>query len=862
MAVPSDPPGGTVALREARNDSEDGGLSDDDDLDLYSQDGTDPQANVSESAAADGAADLAAAMDDYAKSFDSPIREEEEAEPPQDEPEPVVSAPPLEHSSHEQPELADPAPDQSQSNSFPLASEGSTGASPPSSSGAQPAGPSVAQPDAMAVTVVQSSDGARAVQQHQPPKDPPQLASQPALRTESSDLPKAHYGESSFAGNDANLALDIQELVNDINGASPSVSAASLSSDSSTSNPAGQMQLEPSSPPAAAVQTVGSNVASTTGLAPPNAPSLSGGVPSLANNQQSSKPGEPNSLSFPANVVPPTGPAALMNQGKKGVNKGGRGAKNGNALPPSGPAATRGAPSGPKAQSGSRQNARNAGQQTYDMFLADERRYTAEAKWEKFPDGSRIFVGNLSQERVSKKEVFNMFHKHGRLAQISLKPAYGFVQYHTAAEAAEAIKHLQGSDVRGRKINLEVSKTQKKSGKERERSPDRSNDRNKKGGRKGDAYDGRDNARDGGRHSDGYRPSYDQPARRGGDRFGDDHSRGRHGERGRSRSRSPRSYPKSDDYRQRSPTRAHGDSHGHGGYGGQSVLAPQGGMPDAQILLLQDVHKDFVQYVQKGFSDRDLRTDVMFVDPRFLDSIVQRQIVDGAHAVVKLDLHAQSVGKIAVQVFNRTPGTMQVNFNEYRDLDVNVAAELVLQTKMRSQPPAPHQPQPAAYPAPQAVPGYPQAYAPPNYPAYALNAQAAAALVPGVDPALVQKVIMSLQGQQPQLGAMAPAAYGAPVHAPVHAPVPVSAPPNPHPTAHHAMGGGAAPQHFDINAILSNLKGSSAAPSAGAVSAPYGVPGYPAATAPEPMAPAAHQHGVDSNQQVQSIMAQLARFRQ
>lgn len=244
----------------------------------------------------------------------------------------------------------------------------------------------------------------------------------------------------------------------------------------------------------------------------------------------------------------------------------------------------------------------------------------------------------------------------------------------------------------------------------------------------------------------------------------------------------------------------------------------------------------------------------MFVDPRFLDSIVQRQIVDGVHAVVKLDLHAQSIGKVAVQVFNRTPGTTQVNFNEYRDLDVSVAVELVLQTKMRSQPAAVHQPQTAAYAAPQAAAGYPQAYPQPNYPGFAPNAQAAA-LVPGLDPALLQKVLMSLQGQQPQSGAVAPVAYGSPAHAPV----PISA--GPPPTAHPAMGG-AAPQHFDINAILNNLKGSSAAPSAPAVSAPYAVPGYPAVTASGPMPPAAHQRGADPNQQVQSIMAQLARFRQ
>lgn len=32
-------------------------------------------------------------------------------------------------------------------------------------------------------------------------------------------------------------------------------------------------------------------------------------------------------------------------------------------------------------------------QQTYDEFLADERRHMAEAKWERFPEGSRIFIG-------------------------------------------------------------------------------------------------------------------------------------------------------------------------------------------------------------------------------------------------------------------------------------------------------------------------------------------------------------------------------------------------------------------------------------------------------------------------------------
>lgn len=34
-------------------------------------------------------------------------------------------------------------------------------------------------------------------------------------------------------------------------------------------------------------------------------------------------------------------------------------------------------------------------QQTYDEFLADERKHMAEAKWERFPEGSRIFIGKM-----------------------------------------------------------------------------------------------------------------------------------------------------------------------------------------------------------------------------------------------------------------------------------------------------------------------------------------------------------------------------------------------------------------------------------------------------------------------------------
>lgn len=53
---------------------------------------------------------------------------------------------------------------------------------------------------------------------------------------------------------------------------------------------------------------------------------------------------------------------------------------------------------------------------------------------------------------MSKRDVFDLFHKYGRMAQISLKSAYGFVQYHSVADAQQAMEALQGIEVRGRKI--------------------------------------------------------------------------------------------------------------------------------------------------------------------------------------------------------------------------------------------------------------------------------------------------------------------------------------------------------------------------------------------------------------------------
>ena len=113
-------------------------------------------------------------------------------------------------------------------------------------------------------------------------------------------------------------------------------------------------------------------------------------------------------------------------------------------------------------------------QKKYDDFLSDERVYVTEGLWDRFPSGSRLFIGasmihtrivtarslltrfkgNLPTEKVTKRDLFHIFHKHGKLAQVSIKQAYGFVQFLDAAACSRALQTEQGMSVRGRRMRM------------------------------------------------------------------------------------------------------------------------------------------------------------------------------------------------------------------------------------------------------------------------------------------------------------------------------------------------------------------------------------------------------------------------
>jgi hypothetical protein len=199
-------------------------------------------------------------------------------------------------------------------------------------------------------------------------------------------------------------------------------------------------------------------------------------------------------------------------------------------------------------------------QQKFDAFLEFERQNVADGQWSKFPKDSRLFIGsyaiapesnhqadsgrgNLPTEKVSKRDLFRRFYHYGLIAQISLKNAYGFVQFLDAETCARALHGEQGKKIRGRDMHIEISKPQKntnnandgRSTRRRSRSPDYS--RGQQTPRGVDRYTSGSQIspreRDFRRARDDYRPGR-SPSPRGGRRGID-----RYDGRRRTRSRSP-----------------------------------------------------------------------------------------------------------------------------------------------------------------------------------------------------------------------------------------------------------------------------------------------------------------------------------
>lgn len=366
----------------------------------------------------------------------------------------------------------------------------------------------------------------------------------------------------------------------------------------------------------------------------------------------------------------------------------------------------------------------------YEDFLEDERRFVTDGQWDQFPAGSRLFIGNLPTEKVTKRDIFHRFYQHGKLAQISIKQAYGFVQFLDSHACYRALQAEQGQVVRGRKMHLEISKPQKNTrnadsggnnargggARRRSRSPDYTRGGSaSQGGRGVDRYTGSNNGtsprdRDFRRGRDDYRPGRSPSPRSGRSGRNRDRSRDRYDGRRRSRSRSPLGRG-GGRYRSPSPRREVIDDL-------PLPRRPPHEVPDVQVLVIDDLPREFIAWVERSFQERGVTCNVLLLSPRLSEAaVVRRQIIEGVQAVSKLNERSVQTSKISLQVFDRRGGADQVRFEEYADLDPSVAALLVLNAKQTHNIPLPPPPS-TQYGLPQQTYGMPPApasnYLPPQ----------------------------------------------------------------------------------------------------------------------------------------------------
>ncbi|MCJ1244580.1 hypothetical protein MMC30_001778 [Trapelia coarctata] len=267
-------------------------------------------------------------------------------------------------------------------------------------------------------------------------------------------------------------------------------------------------------------------------------------------------------------------------------------------------------------------------QRIYDQFLSDERVYTAEGTWDKFPPGSRLFVGNLPSEVVTKRDIFQIFYRYGKLAQISIKQAYGFVQFLDPRACHAAMQGEQGMRIKDRNMHLEISKPQKNSRGaastvagdnlrashyRRSRSPDHARrvQPHGVGPRPGaDRFIPSNDFRNEPRRRDDYRPGRSPSPRgyRGRDDFrgGRDRSPERFYGGRRSRSRSP--LGRAPRYRSPSPRAREIDEEA-------ALPIPRReprDVPDVQFILMDELDRAFVSYLEK-YDELDVHVAVELV---------------------------------------------------------------------------------------------------------------------------------------------------------------------------------------------------------------------------------------------------------
>ncbi|KAH8593932.1 hypothetical protein B0O99DRAFT_626451 [Bisporella sp. PMI_857] len=533
-------------------------------------------------------------------------------------------------------------------------------------------------------------------------------------------------------------------------------------------------------------------------------------------------------------------------------------------------------------------------QKKYNIFLEDEQKFIADQTWESYPAGSRLYIGNLNGSTVTKRDIFHVFHGYGHIVQISVKPNYGFVQFDDAKSCFDAVKNEQGTLIKESFIQLQVSKTKTKN-KSQSDSRNRRSPSPRHGGRRGRFDSGPVRDEYGRPLLDGHRRDRSPSPARGHFRGREDHGSRNFGDfyggRDRRRSQSPPPYrERSDrDYRHRSPSPRRADLRQYASPIDSSSIPRRDAndVPDIQLYLMSHLDRDYVAWVDNALRTKGLKTNVTIYDQRLSEEeMIRQQVLEGIHAVSKLNMHSQHTGKMSVKIFKRQTYSEEVSFEDYENLDPDIVAQLVIRAKEQSRAAYTNQPSNSysgippdqQYSGPQGYqqssgPNFQQSHQRPSVPnlqsAAATYAQAPAQsnaapdlgqLVGQLDNDSLQKLLSSLASQPQQSNGQQPnILHGAFQHSPPAATA------NSEVDLAGVLSRLTAPQQYQAPPIATPYANPPAAAPYIPASATYATPAppysqYNANSAQSQAQP--QSQGQDVVNQVQNIMAAFAKYRQ
>lgn len=108
---------------------------------------------------------------------------------------------------------------------------------------------------------------------------------------------------------------------------------------------------------------------------------------------------------------------------------------------------------------------------------------------------TKVFVGNIGAG-CSSRELRERFEKFGKVVECDVVREYAFVHMEKESEALKAIEHLNGTEIKGKVVCVELSKTNRRDRPaaqaqqvDRERERERGRDRNRERGRRGERLD-------------------------------------------------------------------------------------------------------------------------------------------------------------------------------------------------------------------------------------------------------------------------------------------------------------------------------------------------------------------------------------